>query len=122
MIWNPNKECMSRDEMSALQGKRLHKIVKYVYHNVPFYRNKLQEMDLTPDDIRTIDDIVKLPFTTKQDLRDNYPFGLQAAPPAKSSAFTPLPAPRATPPSWAIPGRTSASGPSVWRAASLPSA
>ena len=80
MYWNPNKECMSRDEMSALQGKRLHKIVKYVYHNVPFYRNKLQEMDLTPDDILTIEDIVKLPFTTKQDLRDNYPFGLQAAP------------------------------------------
>jgi len=80
MIWNPNKECMSRDEMSALQGKRLHKIVEYVYHNVPFYRNKLQEMDLTPDDIQTIDDIRKLPFTTKKDLRDNYPFGLQAAP------------------------------------------
>lgn len=71
---------MSRDEMSDLQGKRLHKIVEYVYHNVPFYRNKLQEMNVTPDDIQTIDDIVKLPFTTKQDLRDNYPYGLQAAP------------------------------------------
>ena len=71
---------MSRDEMSALQGKRLHKIVEYVYHNVPFYRHKLQEMDIRPDDIQTIEDIKKLPFTTKQDLRDNYPFGLQAAP------------------------------------------
>ena len=71
---------MSRDQMRELQGKRLHKIVEYVYHNVPFYRNKLQEMDLTPEDITTIDDIVKLPFTTKKDLRDNYPFGLQAAP------------------------------------------
>ncbi len=80
MIWNPNKECMSREQMRELQGKRLHKIVEYVYHNVPFYRHKLQEMDLSPSDIRTIDDIVKLPFTTKQDLRDNYPFGLQAAP------------------------------------------
>ena len=80
MYWNPNKECMSRDEMSALQGKRLHKIVKYVYHNVAFYRHKLQQMDVTPDDIRTIEDIVKLPFTTKKDLRDNYPFNLQAAP------------------------------------------
>ena len=80
MIWNPTKECMSRDQMRELQGKRLHKIVEYVYHNVPFYRNKLQEMDLTPADIRGIDDIVKLPFTTKKDLRDNYPFGLQAAP------------------------------------------
>ncbi len=80
MIWNPNKECMSRDEMSALQGKRLRKVVDYVYHNVPFYRNKMQEMDIRPDNIRTIEDIQKLPFTTKQDLRDNYPFGLQAAP------------------------------------------
>ena len=71
---------MSRDEMSALQGKRLHKVVSYVYHNVPFYRAKMQAMDVTPDDIRTIEDIVKLPYTTKQDIRDNYPFGLQAAP------------------------------------------
>ena len=66
--------------MSALQGKRLHKVVSYVYHNVPFYRAKMQAMDVTPDDIRTIEDIVKLPYTTKQDIRDNYPFGLQAAP------------------------------------------
>ena len=80
MIWNKNKECMSRDEMHALQSKRLQKLVALVYHNVPFYRNKMQEMDLSPDDIRSIDDIVKLPFTTKQDLRDNYPYGLQAAP------------------------------------------
>ena len=80
MIWNPNKESMPREQMRELQGKRLHKIVDYVYHNVPFYRNKMQEMDLTPEDITSIDDIVKLPFTTKQDLRDNYPTGLQAAP------------------------------------------
>ena len=80
MIWNQNKECMPREQMRELQGKRLHKIVDLVYHNVPFYRQKLQEMDITPDDIRSIDDIVKLPFTTKQDLRDNYPTGLQAAP------------------------------------------
>ena len=80
MIWNPNKESMPREQMRELQGKRLHKIVDYVYHNVPFYRNKMQEMDLTPEDINSIDDIVKLPFTTKQDLRDNYPTGLQAAP------------------------------------------
>lgn len=71
---------MERGQMRALQGKRLHKLVKYVYHNVPFYRSKMQEMDITPDDIQTIEDIVKLPFTTKQDLRDNYPTGLQAAP------------------------------------------
>ena len=80
MIWNRNKECMSRDEMSALQGKRLHKVVSYVYHNVPFYRDKMQQLGMIPDDIQTIEDITKLPFTTKKDLRDNYPFGLQAAP------------------------------------------
>lgn len=80
MIWNETKECMSRESRRVLQGERLHKIVEYVYHNVPFYRNKLQQMDIKPDDIRSIDDIVKLPFTTKQDIRDNYPFGLMAAP------------------------------------------
>ena len=80
MIWNGNKESMSREDMRALQGRRLAKIVSYVYHNVPFYRSKMQKMDVSPEDIRSIDDIVKLPFTTKQDLRDNYPFGLQAAP------------------------------------------
>ena len=79
MIWNKTKECMSRDEMSDLQGKRLHKLVELVYHNVPFYRSKMQALDLTPEDIRGIEDITKLPFTTKQDLRDNYPVGLQAA-------------------------------------------
>ncbi len=79
MIWNKSKECMSREEMRGLQGKRLHKLVEYVYHNTPFYREKMQQMDITPDDIQSIDDIVKLPFTTKQDLRDNYPTGLQAA-------------------------------------------
>ena len=80
MYWNKNKECMSIDERRELQGKRLNSIVNYVYHNVPFYRQKMQEMDIYPDDIKTVDDIVKLPFTTKKDLRDNYPFGLQAAP------------------------------------------
>ena len=80
MIWNPNKECMPVEQRRELQGKRLHKIVDYVYHNVPFYRNKMQELDIRPDDINTIDDIKYLPFTTKKDLRDNYPFGLQAAP------------------------------------------
>lgn len=81
MIWNENKEKMSVEQRRELQGKRLQKLVSLVYNNVPFYRKKFQEMDLTPDDIRGIDDIVRLPYTTKQDLRDNYPFGLQAASP-----------------------------------------
>ena len=83
MIWNKNKECMSRDEMHHLQGKRLEKLVALVYRNVPFYREKMQAMDITPADIHSIDDITKLPFTTKQDLRDNYPYGLQAAAPSE---------------------------------------
>src|SRR5574344_2479505 len=80
MIWNSSKECMSREQMRELQGKRLNKLVNLVYHNVPFYREKLQALDISPDDIQTIDDIVKLPVTTKQDLRDNYPYGLMSAP------------------------------------------
>lgn len=80
MIWNKNKECMSREEMRQLQGARLRKLVDNVYHNVPFYREKMQAMNIMPDDIKTIDDIKKLPFTTKQDIRDNYPFGLNAVP------------------------------------------
>ena len=80
MIWNESKECMSRDELSALQGARLVKLVDYVYHNVEFYRKKMQSLGLEPGDIKTIEDIVKLPFTTKDDLRDNYPFGLFAVP------------------------------------------
>lgn len=71
---------MSREQMRELQGERLRKTVHRVYHNTPFYREKMQQMGITPDDIRTIDDIVKLPFTTKQDLRDNYPYGLFAVP------------------------------------------
>ena len=80
MIWNETKECMSRDQMTALQSARLVKLVDYVYHNVDFYRKKMQELGLLPGDIKGIEDIVKLPFTTKDDLRDNYPFGLFAVP------------------------------------------
>lgn len=80
MIWNEPMECMSRDEMHTLQSRRLKDTVIRVYHNVPFYRKKMQEMGLEPGDIQSVEDIVKLPFTTKQDLRDNYPFGLFATP------------------------------------------
>lgn len=80
MIWNETKECMSRDEIATLQSARLVKTVDRVYHNVEFYRKKMQELGLEPGDIRGIEDITKLPFTTKKDLRDNYPFGLFAVP------------------------------------------
>ncbi|MCD8261055.1 MAG: phenylacetate--CoA ligase [Bacteroides sp.] len=80
MVWNETIECMDQESLRKIQSIRLKKIVSYVYHNTPFYRKKMQEMDLTPDDIHDIDDLVKLPFTTKEDLRDNYPFGLFAVP------------------------------------------
>ncbi len=80
MIWNETKECMSRDEMTNLQSARLRKLVDYVYHNVEFYRKKMQAAGLLPADIKGIEDIEKLPFTTKDDLRDTYPFGLFAVP------------------------------------------
>lgn len=80
MIWNETKECMSRDEMTVLQSARLVKTVDRVYHNVPFYRNKMQQLGIEPGDIKGIEDLNKLPFTTKSDLRDNYPFGLFAVP------------------------------------------
>ena len=73
-------ECMDREELREIQSLRLKKMVNYVYHNTPFYRKKFQEMGLLPDDINGIDDISKLPFTDKLDLRDNYPFGLAAVP------------------------------------------
>ena len=80
MIWNETKECMSRDEMTVLQSARLVKTVDRVYHNVPFYRKKMQQLGIEPGDIREFADLPKLPFTTKSDLRDNYPFGLFAVP------------------------------------------
>ena len=80
MIWNEAKECMSRDEMTTLQSKRLVKTVERVYHNVEYYRKKMQAMGVEPGDINGIEDLHKLPFTTKADLRDTYPFGLFAAP------------------------------------------
>lgn len=80
MIWNEAKECMSRDEMQTLQSARLVKLVDRVYHNVEYYRKRMQESGIEPGDIRGIEDINKLPYTTKTDLRDTYPFGLFAVP------------------------------------------
>ena len=69
---------MSREEMKKLQSERLVKLVEYVYNNVEFYRNKMIAAGVTPSDIKGIEDITKLPYTTKDDLRDTYPFGLFA--------------------------------------------
>ena len=82
-IRDPKIECMSRDEMTALQSERLIKQVENVYEHVSFYRKKMDEMGVLPGDIKGIEDINKLPFTTKEDLRANYPFGLLAVPQEK---------------------------------------
>ncbi|MFA5328022.1 MAG: phenylacetate--CoA ligase [Prolixibacteraceae bacterium] len=80
MIWNEKIECASRDEMRAVQTERLKETVNRIYHNVPSYRNKMQDAGLVPNDIQSVDDLSKLPFTTKSDLRDNYPFGMFTVP------------------------------------------
>jgi phenylacetate-CoA ligase len=79
-IWNRHFECMQRDELRRVQSERIRETVERVYFNVPYYRNKMQEAGLGPESIQSADDLHKLPFTTKQDLRDNYPFGLFAVP------------------------------------------
>ena len=80
MIHNPQMECMGREEMRALQSERLRKTVRTCYEKVPFYKRKMDELGVKPEDIQTVDDVIKLPFTTKYDLRDEYPYGLQAVP------------------------------------------
>jgi len=80
MIWNEKIECASREEMEAIQSERLCETVKRIYHNVPAYRKKMQEVGLTAYDIHDLSDLHKLPFTIKTDLRDNYPYGLFTVP------------------------------------------
>lgn len=79
-IYSPEIECISRDQMHALQLERLKKTVKYTYDKVPYYKNKLDAHGVKPEDIRSLEDIQLLPFTTKEDLRENYPYGLFAVP------------------------------------------
>ena len=78
--WNEEMECMERSKMRELQSERLVKQVKHVWDNVPYYRKLMEEKGITPDDIKGIDDLRKLPFLSKADLREAYPFGLLAKP------------------------------------------
>lgn len=80
MIWNPQAEKMNRDEMAVLQLSHLKNLIKRVYDNVKFYRDKMDKAGVRPDDIQKLSDISKLPFTTKSDMRDVYPYGLFAVP------------------------------------------
>ncbi|MBN2098970.1 MAG: phenylacetate--CoA ligase [Dehalococcoidia bacterium] len=80
MIWSPKYETMPRPELEKLQLERLKTLVARVYEKVPFYRQAFQQKGITPDSIKSLADLSKLPFTSKQDFRDNYPLGLLAVP------------------------------------------
>ena len=78
--YQPEIECASQDQIRAWQDEGLVKTVHRVYENVPYYRNLMDQKGVTPDDIHSVDDLHKLPFLTKDDLRDAYPYGLLAVP------------------------------------------
>ena len=80
MLYDVSNETMPREELEALQLRRLKSMVEKVYYNVPFYQNRFNEIGIRPEQIRSLDDLKFLPFTEKQDLRNNYPFGLFAVP------------------------------------------
>ena len=77
--FNPELETMTQEQLKALQLERLQKTVRHCM-NSPFYQKKFKELGITPDDIQSVEDVSKLPFTTKEDLRENYPFGLSCVP------------------------------------------
>ncbi|HID55507.1 TPA: phenylacetate--CoA ligase [Candidatus Poribacteria bacterium] len=79
-MWNPEAESMPRSKREEIQFERLKQTVRRCYEKVPLYRKKFDEIGLKPEDIKSLDDLEKLPFTTKDDLRENYPFGLFAVP------------------------------------------
>ncbi len=80
MIYSDEMETMPREALEALQLKRLQNMVERVYNLVPFYKKQLNEQNVKPEDIKSLDDLKRLPFTSKQDLRDNYPFGMFTLP------------------------------------------
>ena len=80
MIWNDEFETLPREAIESLQLKRLQQVVARVYATVPFYRKSLDDAGITPDMIRSLDDLQRIPFTLKQDMRDSYPYGLFATP------------------------------------------
>jgi phenylacetate-CoA ligase len=80
MIYNMDFETLPREALEAIQLRRLQETLSRVYATVPFYRNQFDASDIRPSDIKSLDDLKRVPFTTKQDLRDNYPFGMFAVP------------------------------------------
>uniref|UniRef100_A0A7C4JQL8 Phenylacetate-coenzyme A ligase n=1 Tax=Thermodesulfobacterium geofontis TaxID=1295609 RepID=A0A7C4JQL8_9BACT len=80
MFWNKEIETLPREKLRELQLKRIKEVVKYAYEHIPYYQKKFKEAGLKPEDIRTLDDIKYIPFTSKADLREVYPFGMFAVP------------------------------------------
>jgi phenylacetate-CoA ligase len=80
MYWEAVRECMKREDLEQLQLERLQSTLSRVYMNVPFYKRKFDELGIDPDDFRSLEDLMKLPFTTKEDLRNSYPYGMFAVP------------------------------------------
>jgi len=80
VIWNRDWECCPRDKLREIQLERLQETVERVYERVPFYRQALQSRGLRPQDIKSLEDVRLLPFTTKEDFRRHYPYGLFAVP------------------------------------------
>ena len=79
-FWNEQMETASREQLNQIQLERLQKTVKHVYDNVPLYRERMDAAGVRPEDVKSLDDLTKLPFTSKQDLRDTYPYGMFAVP------------------------------------------
>jgi len=79
-VWNPAYETMPRQAIQKLQLERLQSQLRRLYDAVPFYRQTMRDAKTTPDTVRSLEDVTRLPYTPKQDLRDNYPFGLLAVP------------------------------------------
>ncbi|HSO20641.1 MAG TPA: phenylacetate--CoA ligase, partial [Desulfosarcina sp.] len=80
MIWNDDFETLPREAIESLQLKRLQQTLERVYATVPFYRRQFEKAGIKPSQIKSLDDLRRLPFTMKQDMRDNYPYGLFAVP------------------------------------------
>ena len=79
-IWDPEHECMPREELEQLQLERLQATLNRACKNVSCYRTKFNELGIVPEDVTSLSDLSKLPFTTKEDLRLNYPYGMFAVP------------------------------------------
>ncbi len=98
-----NVEQLTLAELRELQTKRLKQTLTFVYENSPVYKKKFDDAGVHPDDFVTLDDLAKFPFTTKQDLRDNYPFGMFAVPQEQLCVYMRHQAQQVNRPWWVIP-------------------